>query len=70
MEMIRLNTAEKFNSLGKCTTDRHIPLGCFPISYIDMCRPQRVCFLSRFGQKTDIDFDHYGLESGMVFREP
>ena len=29
--------------------------------------PQRVWFLSRFGLKTGIDFDHYGLESGMVF---
>ena len=31
-----------------------------------MC--QTVCFLSRFGLKTDIDFDHYGLQSGMVFK--
>ena len=29
---------------------------------------QRVCFLNRFGLKMDIDFDHYGLESGMVFK--
>ena len=29
--------------------------------------PQRVWFLSRFGLKTGIDFDHYGLKSGMVF---
>ena len=30
--------------------------------------PQRVRFLSRFGLKTGIDFDHYGLKSGMVFK--
>ena len=35
---------------------------------IGMCRPQRVWFLSRFGLKTGIDFDHYGLKSGMVFK--
>ena len=28
--------------------------------------PQRVWFSSRFGLKTGIDFDHYGLKSGMV----
>ena len=31
--------------------------------------PQRVWFLSPFGQKTGIDFDHYGIKSGMVFKE-
>ena len=31
--------------------------------------PQRVGFLCRFGLKTGIDFDHFGLESGMVFEE-
>ena len=30
--------------------------------------PQRVWFLSRFGLKTGIEFDHYGLKSGMVFK--
>ena len=30
--------------------------------------PQRVWFLSRFGLKTGIDFDHYGLKLGMVFK--
>ena len=30
---------------------------------------QRVWFFSRFGLKTGIDFDHYGLKSGMVFKE-
>ena len=30
--------------------------------------PQRVWFSSRFGLKTGIDFDHYGLNSGMVFK--
>ena len=40
------------------------------ISYIGMCRPKEYGFLSRFGLKTGIDFDHYGLKSGMVSREP
>ena len=30
--------------------------------------PQRVWFLSHFGLKTGIDFDHYGLKLGMVFK--
>ena len=30
--------------------------------------PQRVWFLSHFGLKMGIDFDHYGLKSGMVFK--
>ena len=30
--------------------------------------PQRVWFLSRFGLKRGIDFDHYGLKSAMVFK--
>ena len=29
--------------------------------------PQRVWFLSRFGLKTGIDFDNYGLKSDRVF---
>ena len=29
--------------------------------------PQRVWFLSRFGLKTGIDLDNYGLKSGRVF---
>ena len=32
-------------------------------------QPQRVWFLRRFGLKTDTDFDHFDLESGMLFRE-
>ena len=28
--------------------------------------PQRVWFLSRFGLKTGIDFEHFGLKLGMV----
>ena len=31
--------------------------------------PQRVWFLRRFCPKKDIDFTHFGLESGMVFEE-
>ena len=30
--------------------------------------PLRVWFLSRFGLKTGIDFDHYGHKSGMIFK--
>ena len=30
--------------------------------------PQRVWFLSCLGLKMGIDFDHYGLKSGMVFK--
>ena len=30
--------------------------------------PQRVWFLSRFGLKTVIDFNYYGLKSGMFFK--
>ena len=33
-----------------------------------MCRPKGYGFWSRFGLKTGIDFDHYGLNSGMVFK--
>ena len=36
------------------------------ISYIGVCRFKG--FLGRFGLKTGIDFDHYGLKSGMVFK--
>ena len=45
--------------------------GALPyISYIGMCRPKGygLWFLSRFGLKTGIDFDHYGLKSGMVYK--
>ena len=30
--------------------------------------PQRVWFFSRFGLKMGVDFDHYSLNSGMVFK--
>ena len=30
--------------------------------------PQRVWFFSRFGLKTGIDFDRYGLKSSMVYK--
>ena len=30
-------------------------------------QPQRVWFLRRFGLKTDTDFEHFVLESGMAF---
>ena len=35
------------------------------ISYM-YASPQMVWILSRFGLETGIDFDHYGLKSGMV----
>ena len=31
--------------------------------------PQRVWFLSRFGMKTGIDIEHFGLKLGMVIGE-
>ena len=31
--------------------------------------PHWVWFLRRFGLKTGIHFDHFGLESGMIFEE-
>lgn len=37
-----------------------------PYSYVP---PQRVGFLRRFGMKTCIYFAHFGLESGIVFKE-
>jgi len=37
---------------------------CKPHSYV---LSQKVLGLRRFGLKTDIDFAHFGLESGMVF---
>ena len=30
--------------------------------------PQRVWLWRRFGLRTDIDFAHFGLESGMVYK--
>ena len=32
-----------------------------------MCAPQRVWFLRRSGLKSNVDFTHFGLKSGMVF---
>ena len=49
----------------------HMPGGlrCTPLYKLyRYVPPQRVCFLGRFGLKTGIDFDHYGLKSGMVFK--
>ena len=37
-----------------------------PIRYVPL---QRVWFLCCFSLKTGIDFDHFGLESGMIFEE-
>ena len=51
------------------------PGGLLPYkSYIGMCRPKGYGLnLSRFGLKTDIDFDHYGLRERInvfVFSTP
>ena len=43
---------------------RVLPL-CKPYRYVP---PQRVGFLPRFGLKTSIDFAHFGLESGLIFK--
>ena len=37
------------------------------MSHISMCRSKRVWILRRVGLKTDIDFAHLGLETGIVF---
>ena len=37
------------------------------LPYIGMCRP--VSFFSRFGLKTGINFEHFGLELGVVSGE-
>ena len=39
------------------------------VSHVGMCRPKEYGFLRRFGLTTGIDFAHFGLESGIVFRE-
>ena len=45
--------------------------GYSPISAHDRyVLPQRVWFLSRFGLKTCIDFEHFGLKLGMVIGGP
>ena len=36
------------------------------IRYIGMCRPKRYGFLSRFGLKRGIDFEHFGLKLGII----
>ena len=42
--------------------------GCTPLYKVyRYVPPQREWFLSRFGLKTGIDFDNYGLKSGRVF---
>ena len=62
-------------ALGKETTAVQVPgvggggVGYSPVLAIKVCAaPKGMVFLSRFGLKTDIDFDHYGLKSGMVFK--
>ena len=46
-----------------------LPPGVLPyISHIGMCRPKGLGFLGRFRLKTGVDFAHFDLESGMVFK--
>ena len=35
---------------------------------IPLCKPYRYVFLRHFGLKTCIDFVHFGVESGEVFK--
>ena len=46
----------------------HFPGGYSPISAIGRYHPKVKVFLSPFGQKTDMIFDHYSLKSGMDFK--
>ena len=52
-----------FISIPSSSTPGGTPL-FKPYRYVP---PQRVEFSGLFGLKTDIDFAHFGLESGMVF---
>ena len=45
-----------------------MPGGNSPYEPYRYVPPQRVWFLRRFGLKTGIDFAHFGLEPGMVFK--
>ena len=38
------------------------------ISHIGTCRPKGLGFLGRFGLKRGVDFAHFDLELGMVFK--
>ena len=51
--LLTLNTQEKFNSLGKFTTDRHIPReggggGYSPISAIWVCAAPKIMLFEPF----------------------
>ena len=48
-------------------TRRLAPAGGTPLDMVyRYVPPQRVWFLSRFGLKTGIDFEHFGLKLGIV----
>ena len=53
------------NHVKQCQYKNTRP-GYSPISVYRYVPPQRVGFLSRFGLKTGIDFQHFGLKLGMV----
>ena len=64
--LLTLNPEDISNPLGNLQRTYTFPKGV--ISYISfrLVTPQRRCFF----QKADMIFDHYGLKSGMVSREP
>ena len=65
-------------ALGLCRTKATVYVltsipgggGGTPLYQVDRyVPPQRVWFLSRFGLKTGIDFEHFGLKLGLVIGE-
>ena len=59
-----MDYSTKFYTESFHPPSRVLPL-CKPYRYVP---PQRVGFLPRFGLKTSIDFAHFGLESGLIFK--
>ena len=63
------NSRELGNELAVSVTIVTARVGGTPLYGLYRYVPsQRVWFLSHFGLKKGIDFDHYGLKSGMVFK--
>ena len=59
---------EVYPRLNYLRSTANIPGGGTPLYKVyRYVPPQRVWFLSRFGLKTSIDFNNYGLKSGRVF---
>ena len=61
-KQLRIMRQTYFNGLSFRDTPFYKPYRYVP--------PQKVWVLRRFGLKTGIDFFHFGLESGMVSKEP